>query len=433
MSEVRPKDVLLRIGGRTLHRTGFLAAAGAGRGYVEVKETFARAAQVRRFRDPDGIGRKAAADNIAIEYPGVLAGLVDAEGYPYCGPLIDGARTQIITQPENLAHADWTVRAGTPVLTAGQADPFGGTGAYLLDDNDAGASEGIQINPAFTGDATKALAAFVRPNTAGVSSSIELRDDTAGQTRAGVDVDWNAGVPVTSNAVGLLLAEPWAGGWYRFLFQAAGVVAANTNRVVLRIGRDNAADVGSAYFFGVNAWNAPFPSSYQGPGESAGVVDSLLVGYNFGSDDITVLTRLARPAWADAAGTISFPGVWDLGNNVNPLARLYFADITRNLAGDIQTGATNHFPTQRAMPAGAEVAIATQIKSTGTTGGVMLNDIGSGYGAPTAAAAPTFTKYGSQVLRIGSVTGTNLPLFGVLLDLIVARGLFTYNEMLAIP
>lgn len=431
MSEVLPKDILLRVGGRTLHRYGVLAVAGSRRGPVDVPITFTRAGQVRRYRDRDGVGRKAAADKLAIEYPGNLSGLVDAEGYPYCGPLIDGAHTQIISQPENLAHADWTVRAGTPTLTPGQADPFGGTGAYLLDDNDAGVSEGIQINPAFTGDATKALAAFIRPNTAGASSSISLLDDTAVQTRAGVDVDWTAGVPTPSNAVGLLLAEPWSAGWYRFLFQAAGVVAANANRLVLRIGRDNAGDVGSAYFFGVNAWNAPFPSSYQGPGESAGVADALSMLFNWGPDvDVTVLTRVARPSWADAAGDLGLPpGVFGLAGGSVPNIRGGAVQTSRSWYGYIDTaGADSNVSS--AILAGAEQIVTRQYKNLRTAGQVAV-DVGGGLSA-FASAADGFSAYGSQTLQVGRAT-SGQELYGVLLDLIIARGLRTRAEMLAIP
>lgn len=434
MAAVKPENILLRVGGRTMARHGVWAVAGSRRGPVEVPITFSRA-QIRRYRDRDGVGRKAASGVIAPEYPAGLSGLVDQFGYPYFGPLLEGARTQLVTQPENFGHADWTVRAGTPVLTGGQADPFGGTNAYLIDDNDAATSEGIQATVVFTGDGTKAVAGFMRPNTAGISQRISLFDDTAGAGRANVDIDWTAGVPSASGVIGTLLAmEPWSDGWYRFLLQTtSGVVAANANRLILRIGGDNLADVGSAYFFGLNAWNAPYPASYQGPGESAGVLDALTLPINWGAGDITVLTRLARPYWGDAAGTIAFPGVWDIGDSVTPHARLYFADVSRNLAGDITTGVTNDFATQRAFPAGAEIAIATQIKNLGTSGGLMLNDIGAGFGAPGTPAAPTFTKYGQQVLRIGSVNGTTLPLFAVLLDAIFARGQFTRAEMLATP
>src|SRR6267378_5553558 len=188
--EVRPKDVLLRVGGRTLHRTGYLAAQGAGRGFVEVKETFARAA-VRRFRDRDGFGRKAAAGFVAIEYPGAFAGLVDQFGYPFCGPLVEGARTQLVPDPENFGN--WIVQ-GVVARTAGQADPFGGTNAYLLDSNTPAAADAIYEVVAFTADATKNILGFVRAGTA-TQSAIAVYDNTAAVQRHRVLINWAAGVP----------------------------------------------------------------------------------------------------------------------------------------------------------------------------------------------------------------------------------------------
>jgi len=430
--EVQNRNIVFRCGGRTLQRFGALAMAGNGRGRLEeVKEVFTRAAQVRRYRDRDGIGRKAGADNLAIEYPGRLAGLVDAFGFPYCGPLIEGARTQLITDPENFGA--WT-NINTPILTAGQADPFGGTGAYLIDDDDAALSEGKQQTITFTGDGDKGMAVFMKPNTAGVKSSYSLRDSTAIQDRLQINVTWTGGVPSVSTPFGVFLAaEPWTGGWYRFLCQATGVVAANSHQAHLRIGAASPTDVGSAYYFGANAWNAPYPSSYQGPGESAGVVDSLLIPHGLSTYDVTVLTRLARPAWADVSGTIAFPGIWDIGNAVAVFARLYFKDTSRNLGGDIQAGGTNSFPTDRPMPSDAELIIATQIKNIGTSGGLIANDIGPGYGASGTPASPIFSKYGTQNIRVGTLTGATLAMFGVLLDMVIARGLFTRAEMMAIP
>ncbi len=44
--------------------------------------------------------------------------------------------------PEAIDFSAWDV-SGTPVLTAGQADPYGGTAAYLVGDDNAGAVENI--------------------------------------------------------------------------------------------------------------------------------------------------------------------------------------------------------------------------------------------------------------------------------------------------
>ncbi|MGH8247506.1 MAG: phage head spike fiber domain-containing protein, partial [Gammaproteobacteria bacterium] len=277
MAEVRPQDILLRIGGRTLHRYGVLAVSGASRGRIEdLKETFTRPAQVRRYRDRDGIGRKAGADTVAIEYPSILSGLVDQFGFPYCGPLLEGARTQLVTQPENFAHADW-IQNGTPTLTPGQSDPFGGTTAYTLTDNDITQTENINTVVAFTADATKVVLIFMR-NGLTNPTYFGLWDNTALVWRHRVDVTWSGGVPTLATGVGsgtLFPVASYGNNWWMLAASVNNVVAANNNRFYIAATADAVGGTGSVDIFGANAWNAPFASSYQGPGESAGVADSL--------------------------------------------------------------------------------------------------------------------------------------------------------------
>lgn len=239
--------------------------------------TFSRASGATR-RGRRGLGAAHVADQLRTHWA-----IDPVTGLTVPTTLLEGAATQILTQPDNLAHADWTARAGTPGLTAGQLDPFGGTGAYLLDDNDAATSEGIQINCGFTGDGVKAAAVFMRPNTAGVSTCLSITDDTAGQSRLGLVVDWSAGLPIiTSISPGVLLAaEPWYLGFYRFLCQTTAVTAAQANKLILRIGADNAADIGSAYFYRPNLWNSLVASSAQGATLGVKATDSLVWPFPF--------------------------------------------------------------------------------------------------------------------------------------------------------
>ena len=83
-----------------------------------------------------------------------------------------------------------------------------------------------------------------------------------------------------------------------------------------------------------------------------------------------------------------------------------------------------------AIVAGAEQRVLAQFKNLLTAGQVAL-DVGGGLGAFASAASP-FSSFGAQTLQIGS-TGAGQELYGGLIDLIVARGLFTLAEMSAIP
>jgi len=426
MSEVRPQDILLRVGGRTLLRHGVLAWAGSNRAN-EFKETFTRAS-VRRFRDRDlangtiALGRKAGNDNVAIEYPAGLSGLVDAQGLPYCGPRLDGGRTQLVTDPENFGN--WT--AINVTRTAGQADPFGGTAAYKLDATAGGDNRIQQAVAGFT-SGTRAILVFLRADPASAQSNIRVTDSVGGSDRHYVRVTWTAGVPSLSTIAGsgtLFGVEPWGASWYAILINADNVVASD----LVMIYPATTNGTGTVYAFGFNAWNSPFPSSYQGPGESAGAADALTTPFNFGLKDVTVLARMARPLWADYSGAIVIsPGVFSLGTadsrwamETDNNSRVVKARIQPNGAG-VTTAST-------AILAGAEQTWLAQYDRM-TSGARALVDVGGGPTSFTSESAAHST-FGSQTLKVGQ---HNDQLFGVLLDLIFANGLRTLAEMLAIP
>lgn len=431
MSEVQPRDILLRVGGRTLQRYGVLAVAGSSRGPRELVETFTRAGHVRRFRDKDGIGRQAAAGNLAIEYPAALSGLTDAFGYDYMGPLLEGARAQLVADPDDFSA--WSA-IGTPGVTGSQADPFGGTDAWLIEDNDAAAFEHLASTGdiAFT-DGERCAAIFVKQGTASVSW-IRIRGGATDRHR--VIVTWTNGVPVLSTSAGagtLFPVESWGSGWYRIAFSATGVLAADTNVLEFGPGTFAVSGTGTGYFFGANAWDAPFPSSYQGPSDGTPAADVLSVPLNFGPHDLTFLARVARPAHADTASVTAFCHIAALGwlDNATPSLFLNFENDERHIQLLLNTPTTDAEVESIAIPAGAELAICVQIRNAATSGGLIRMDAGSGFSAEEGPATP-FSAWGAQVLRIGGLNQAGTELYGVLLDVIVARGLFTRADMLAV-
>jgi hypothetical protein len=183
-------------------------------------------------------------------------------------PLVNNP-PQLMPQPENLAHASWSLE-NTPVLTAAQADPFGGFQAYLINDNDGALVESIFATVTFTADGTKSFSVYMRAGSS-VESELALRDQTAGVSRHRFRVVWTAGVPTnggTLEGTGTVVIElvPNSGGWYRISSTATSVVAANVNVVRLRPTTATGTATGDAYFFGVNAWNSAVPrAAYRGP------------------------------------------------------------------------------------------------------------------------------------------------------------------------
>jgi len=193
-------------------------------------------------------------------------------------PLVNS--NQLMTEPQNFGA--WSP-LGTPVLTAGQADPVGGTAAYLINDDSAAAFEYLR-SPiiTYTGNAEKAVAFYEKQGTQ-ANSWVRLNDTTAGVQRHQILITWTAGEPsmaTTSGSGTLFPVEAVAGfaGWYRLSFTANGVIAANNNAVELGPGGlSAAADTGTVYAFGVNTWNSPYPIAYRSTAGAASQTGSNLV------------------------------------------------------------------------------------------------------------------------------------------------------------
>lgn len=176
--------------------------------------------------------------------------------------LMEEARTQAAATPEDFSTWD---TFGPPTVTGSKPDPAGGTGAYLLDDN-AGSAEYIKSDVVFTGDGTKTLLVHMKAGTSALSQ-IWLLDNTAPATRHSVSVTWDSdGVPTLASIAGSgTRFEPLklVDGWWLIAITAENVVAANTNQ--FRIYPADAIPLGSVFIYGANAWDAEYPSSYQGP------------------------------------------------------------------------------------------------------------------------------------------------------------------------
>jgi hypothetical protein len=103
---------------------------------------------------------------------------------------------------------------------------------------------------------------YVKAGTS-VLTRVQLRDATAGLTRHGINLTWTAGVPVASTEAGsgtIYPLESFGNGWYRLMFSADSIVAANTNQ--LRVLVDPTSSANDTLVWGAQAENAVVPSSY---------------------------------------------------------------------------------------------------------------------------------------------------------------------------
>jgi len=385
------------------------------------RATYTRASTAT-YANQNSVLIPAASGNLRVEWVDLDGdGVRETPSY-----LFEGARTQKVTDPENFTP--WT-NFGTPIVTSGQADPFGGTAGYLVEDDNAASPEGRWEVVPFTGDGIKAIGYHVRQNTA-AAFSLALFDNTAASYRIIVIGTWNAaGVPVLSinTGAGSLFTPQRIGNWWWVTVSANGVIAANTNQTRFFAADIANAPVGKTYFFGANAWDAPYPASYQGPSGGATVraADAYSVPFNWSPCDCTVLARVARPLHADATGTLGQnPRIFEIGTASSALIG-NFNSTARQFVGQIDTPTTDATQTA-SIPAGTSLTTTWQFKNL-TTGGSVAIDTGTGLSA-FSSAATAFSAFGNQTLRIGGSGGDEL--YGGLMDLLIVRGLLSRDRMI---
>lgn len=176
---------------------------------------------------------------------------------------------QLVNEPENLGHGNWS-SFGTPTRTGGQADPFGGTNAWLIEDNDGAAQEGIQIGITFNGNAEKHISVYIKKGTA-TTTGFSLHNGSV--HRHIVEILWGAGdVPRinSTNGSGDIIPPErilTATGWWRISISVDGVVASESNLIALYPAGAPTANTGTTVFFGVNAWNSVARAAYRGPSQ----------------------------------------------------------------------------------------------------------------------------------------------------------------------
>lgn len=175
--------------------------------------------------------------------------------------LLEGASTNLLTQSTNFGA--WAA-VNTPVLTTGQADPTGGTGATLLADTDAVNQSAITLTPTFTGNAVKSVSVWVKQGTvlAASGSDVQVTDTTATTDRLLGTITWTNGTPSVAMTTGTFIGqERFTNGWWRLKFQTTSVTAANTN-VVKLIPAHTASQTGNLLIYGAQAEDSLVATSY---------------------------------------------------------------------------------------------------------------------------------------------------------------------------
>lgn len=190
---------------------------------------------------------------------------------------------------------------GSITVTPGQADPFGGTGAYLLDDTDA-ANNAARLSTSFTGTTSLGVIAVCMKAGSAGGSRIAYRDSVG--YKITINVTWSGGVPSYGSVLGTALTPiAMGGGWYLFVSFATDFVPGASWRYELYATAATASLTGTTVFYVRNLValdllnryrRFPRPrEGYEADRAPSGVEDS----WTYGNDTI----RRAEAKWIPSA------------------------------------------------------------------------------------------------------------------------------------
>jgi hypothetical protein len=410
-----------------------------------ISPTLARIPVLLRWNVNDGLnGQKLIARSFATELEGVLARtstkyVADRNGVLLPLPqglppltwlngepamLLEPARTNLALRSEELNNAAWT-NSSVTVTANGERAPDGTITADILAATTA-STNSVSQAVTFTGDGEKCASVFLKARADSVTTIVTLQDGTVPTNRHSVRVTWTAGVPSLSTDSGagtLYPVELLTNGWYRILFSATGIVAANTNRIV--ISPDGTGTTGSVHVWGVQVENGVVPSSYiKTEGSTvARAADSLYFPFTAPPQAMTVYAR------GRERGTRLEPGayIWQVSqSNNNPRVHLNRTSGTARMQTQTVNSAATFSTLERASSgADSNVGDLAEYRSIiGATGGigfgVSLNGGAELVSTPISGTALE-AAWSGQRLWIGTSGGGAAGLFGFT-HIVVAAG-----------
>lgn len=181
-------------------------------------------------------------------------------------------------------------QSGTCATTGSQADPFGGAGAYLLEDNDGAAAETRYKEYTATVTGYHVATVFVAPATGTQNTAMKFENTTLA-SHGTASLAWASYVPTLSTlGTGVLQPVAVANGFYvQRIMQYA--TAGNTMRITLYPSGQTASETSGAKFYVRNAvlldvldnavaWEEPREGSSWAQGGS-GAEDAWIQGTDY--------------------------------------------------------------------------------------------------------------------------------------------------------
>jgi len=438
MAIPRESEIMLRFGWGAQKRAGVWVVGGAGRGRVEeLKEVFTRAdaTTCATYIDRDGTIRLALPNIPRPEWVDLDGdGIRETPGF-----LFEGSRSNAWLWSDDQTNVAW-LSNGLSSVVGGDPDPMGGTTACHTVENGINTSHIVGQNFASATDNTRQSItwhAAKKERTWAVIRSFP-KDGVAKFSYVNLATGAKGTIDPSHD---ITVSSILKNGFYRITMSFDAKSGASTPSAWI----GGATGDGGIIFVGDGAsgiyvWrgqhekDVAFASSPIKTTTAAvtRAADSLVIPFNWGTTDLTLQARLARPVWADAGAAVDIggpPGIFQFATGAIPQIRGGSVQAARQWYGYIDTAvADSNFST--AILAGMSQIITWQFKNLASAGQVAAAaDIAGGFGA-FASAATGFLAYGGQTLRIGGA-GAGQELYGVLIDFVPVRGLFLPTEMLA--
>lgn len=192
--------------------------------------------------------------------------------------------------------SSWT-QVNAPVLTADQADPWGGIRAFLINDNDGGAQERVdQTLAAYAVTGQKGVSIIYKKGTspAAAGSSLVLRDTDAPADRMKAVLTWSGDTPSWAMTTGTeLWNRQWLDGWWRAAFLSTSCTAGNAHDLQLAPA-ETVAQTGDLYVCGLTAVDVATVGGYVRTRGTALTYDDELTPAQ--SHELRVPLQQVRPA-----------------------------------------------------------------------------------------------------------------------------------------
>lgn len=311
-----------------------------------------------------------------------------------CGLLLEPAATNVVLYNRDLTNAAWVKTDVSAAKDQTGVDGVASSASKIT----ASAGNGTCLQAITLASSDRYQTAYVKRVTG--SGTVEMTMDNG--------ATWTA-ITVTSS-------------WTRVAIPTQTLANPTVGFRIVTSGDAIAVDL-------VQNENRIYPTSPI-PTTSAAVTraaDALSLPIGFGPEDLTAYVRIARPAWADLAGTFgNARGLYKIGGG-SAYAQLFAASASRQITAQIN-GANS---ATRNIPAGSALEVCCQFANWGTAP-ISRIDVGDGSGFTASATGSATAAFGAQTLLVGSVSaGTELN--GAIERLLIARGLFTLAEMQAAP